>query len=283
VRNLLSPLQEKHLFDFLETDPILAFDYDGTLAPIVKNAGQAQLRPTTKRLLKSLCEFYICALLTGRARNDVLIHLEGIPFAQVLGNHGAEGEIPSPENELMMKETEEWRMQLEAHLGSLQGVQIEDKKLSLSVHYRKARRKSFTIARIEETLKRLKGCRIIGGKQVVNVLPKELGGKGQALVQLKKSYGRATAFFIGDDLNDEEVFTLPESEQIFKARVGRNHESRAEYFIEHQQDMDELLKLILKYARLKRETALEPVSVVQSRSRRALSHSSAPRARAISE
>lgn len=281
VRNLLSPQQEKSLFDFLATDPVLAFDYDGTLAPIVQNAGQAELRPKTRHLLKSLCELYTCALLTGRARGDVLRHLQGIPFAQIIGNHGAEWETPSPDQDEMIRQTTQWRVKLEAMISGLQGVQIEDKRLSLSIHYRKARRKHFALDHIDRALKTLEGMRIIGGKQVINVLPRQIGGKGQAILELKALYGRSTALFVGDDLNDEEVFELPPDERIFKVRVGRGFESRADYFLEHQADMDELLELLLKYGRLKRETVLEPVSAARSRARQHL-HNNGSKARALS-
>jgi trehalose 6-phosphate phosphatase len=255
VRNVLSPLQERKLLEFLETRPILAFDYDGTLAPIVKDASQAKPRPETRQLLTQLCEHYTCALLTGRARKDVLRHLDGIPFAQVLGNHGAEWGESVPGEYAMTRQVKRWLEQLERSLAGLQGVHIEDKGISLSIHYRKARRKEQTLERIQDALKPLRGLRVIGGKQVVNVLPKQLGGKGQALRQLKKFYGAPTALFAGDDLNDEEVFTLPERERVFKIRVEKSFNSKADFFIPHQSDMESLLSLLLRLAPSSRRQA----------------------------
>src|SRR4051812_13781632 len=105
------------LEDFLKTDPILAFDYDGTLAPICKDAGHAEMRPKTRLLLTKVCRRYPCALLTGRARKDVLAHLKGIPFKEVLGNHGAEGAQHHPSLEArMIARTSRWCRILEQAL-----------------------------------------------------------------------------------------------------------------------------------------------------------------------
>ena len=236
-------MQKKKLVEFLETQPLLAFDYDGTLAPIVSDAERANLRPLTRKLLKKVCQLYPCVLMTGRAREDVMRHVKGIPFVQVLGNHGAEwGEsslgLDPAKREAMIARVAGWRVALERDIASLQGVRIEDKRLSLTVHYRNARRKKFTRGRVDAAISGFKGMRVIGGKQVYNLLPREIGGKGKSLIALKKLYGKQTAVFCGDDLNDEEVFELPEREQIFKVRVGRSEQSLADYFLPGQEDID---------------------------------------------
>src|SRR6478736_6355039 len=136
VKNLFSPRNEKALREFLATDPLLGFDYDGTLAPIVTDPLKAQLRPRTRRLLRQLCEKYTCVLLTGRERMNALERLQGIPFAEVLGNHGAEWGKGSKKADILIARTAGWHAQLEATLCGLQGVFIENKRLSLSVHYR---------------------------------------------------------------------------------------------------------------------------------------------------
>jgi trehalose 6-phosphate phosphatase len=270
LRNLVSDLQKKKLLDFLESDPLLAFDYDGTLAPIVTDAGRADLRPKTRRLLKTLCGLYPCALMTGRGRDDVLRHVKGIGFVQVLGNHGAEWGDPElgldPEVvSRMIRRVDEWRAFLAPELGGMQGVLLEDKRLSLTVHYRRARRKKHTLERIQRLVGSLRDVRTIGGKQVLNVLPSELGGKGESLRELKKIYRKNTALFAGDDLNDEEVFVLPETEQVFKIRVGQSYSSKAEFFLPDQERMDWLLETLIRVARVKRNVVLERVGASHAR------------------
>ena len=244
VRNVLGPSQKKKLDQFLKPKPILVFDYDGTLAPIVRRATQAQMRPRTRRLLMRLCEHSVCVLLSGRARQDVLEHVRGIPFSEVVGNHGARMGVLRPGDKTLIGRAHRWYQSLKTELGGLQGVQIEDKCFSLSVHFRHARRKKFAEARILESVARLRGLRLIGGKQVFNLLPREIAGKGQALVELKKLHCSATAIYVGDDLTDEEVFRLPEGEGVFKIRVGKSEISRADYFIPSQKDIDTLLEAL---------------------------------------
>lgn len=244
MRNLLRPSAQRQLLDFLDTDPLLVFDYDGTLSPIVIHADQAVIRKSTRTLLKRLCEHWVCALLSGRARKDVAARVEGIPFVQVVGSHGADWARPRPGNAQRRKRIAAWYRQLEGSLVDVPGVSLENKGLSLSVHYRHAPNRHVAARRIERELASLKGLRVIGGKAVFNLLPRSCGGKGWALRQLKKQYCKSTALYVGDDTTDEDVFSLPEQERVFKIRVGYCADSRAEFYIPCQPDIDRVLELI---------------------------------------
>lgn len=235
------------MIEFLETDPLLVFDYDGTLCPIVDYHDRAVLSPKTRALLYALCDRGTCVVLTGRSRADILPRLEGLPLAQVVGSHGADWSEPRPGDEGVRKRVAGWRRRLEHLLKGLDGVEIEDKGLSLSVHYRSAGDHELSIKRITEALVAIPDARAIGGKEVFNVLPHECSGKGQALVALKLALGKRTALFAGDDLTDEEVFELPPSENVFKIRVGERPGSRADYILNSQAEMESLLELLLKH------------------------------------
>ena len=63
---------------------------DGTLSPIAKRPSQAKLPVGTAKLLRQICRLYPCALLTGRARADIVDKVAEVPFRDVIGNHGAE-------------------------------------------------------------------------------------------------------------------------------------------------------------------------------------------------
>jgi trehalose 6-phosphate phosphatase len=247
VQDVMSAEGLGKMIQFLETDPLLVFDYDGTLCPIVKHHEEALLSARTRELLRKLCDKGTCAVLTGRSRADILPRLQGLALAQVVGSHGSDWPEARPGDEGIRVRVEGWRRELEHLLKGLDGVKIEDKGLSLSIHYRMAEDHELAIKRITEALVALHDARAIGGKEVFNVLPHECSGKGQALVALKLALGKRTALFVGDDLTDEEVFELPPSEGVFKIRVGELAGSRADYILRSQADMESLLELLLKH------------------------------------
>jgi trehalose 6-phosphate phosphatase len=61
--------------------------------------------------------------------------------------------------------------------------------------------------------------------------------------------GIKSAFYIGDDDTDEDVFSLPNT-RIFTVRVGRKVSSQAQYFISEQAEINPLLRTLLRHYRL---------------------------------
>ncbi len=55
------------------------------------------------------------------------------------------------------------------------------------------------------------------------------------------------AVYVGDDETDEDVFSLTDDGlSLFAIRVGRKNHSRAGYFLRNQEEIDELLRLLLR-------------------------------------
>lgn len=52
-------------------DTLLAFDFDGALAPHMAEPDRVQMRPETAALFRRVCMLYPCAVISGRGRNDV--------------------------------------------------------------------------------------------------------------------------------------------------------------------------------------------------------------------
>ena len=124
---------------FAWSNVLLAFDYDGTLAPLVSAPSRATMRESTRRLLRRASRLYPCVVISGRARGDALGRLRGIEICRVVGNHGAE---PSPGAKAMRRRVQQWLPVLKARLAQRQGVIVEDKGFSVAVHYRQARRRN---------------------------------------------------------------------------------------------------------------------------------------------
>ena len=221
---------------------LVALDYDGTLAPIVRRPERAALRLGTRGLLRRLAVLYPCVVISGRSRRDLLRRLRGLGLAGLIGNHGGE---PSPRGRALRARVKRWRTTLEARLGALTGVTIEDKGLSLAIHYRGARRADATRTAIRAAGARLVGARLVGGKHVVNVVPAEAPHKGAALEAVRLRLGCDCSLYVGDDETDEDAFAVAGAARI-GVRVGRKQGSRARYYLRGQVQVDALLELLLR-------------------------------------
>src|SRR5919106_1733768 len=109
---------------FAWSNVLLAFDYDGTLAPMVSAPHRATMRVSTRRLLRRASKLFPCVVISGRARGDALGRLRGVEVCRVVGNHGAE---PSQEAKAMRRRVQQWLPVLKAHLSRRQGAIVEDK------------------------------------------------------------------------------------------------------------------------------------------------------------
>ncbi|MBC7781232.1 MAG: trehalose-phosphatase, partial [Proteobacteria bacterium] len=65
VQPLFSIAGEAALVEVIARRPLLAFDFDGTLAPIVPDRAAAVMTPTTASLLARVAELYPCAVISG--------------------------------------------------------------------------------------------------------------------------------------------------------------------------------------------------------------------------
>jgi trehalose 6-phosphate phosphatase len=249
MRHILGRLGLDVLRQIASSRVLVGFDFDGTLAPIVRDPERAAMRPTTRRLLAQVARCYPCVVISGRARSDALERLRGVGTVEVIGNHGGE---PWQGSRRALRAVREWSPLLSRRLASLQGVTVEDKAYSLAIHYRKSREKTKTRLAIQEATAGLGDVRLIRGKQVVNVLPSDAPHKGMALQKARARQGCDTALYVGDDDTDEDVFALEEPGRLLTVRVGRKLDSLADYFLRSQAEIDALLRLLSRLGRGRR-------------------------------
>ena len=242
MRNILARANREVLEQFAWSKVLLAFDYDGTLAPIASDPDRAVMRETTRRLLRDLAKLYPCIAISGRAQRDALRLLRGVGMHEIVGNHGME---PWHTSDGLADLVAGWVPLLQARLADLSGVKIEDKVFSVAVHYRQSRQKKAARRAILDAAGALGDVRIIGGKLVVNILPKGAPHKGIALLRERQRLECDTAIFVGDDETDEDVFSLHQPGRLLAVRVGRRPSSAAGYYITSQRDIDNLLRVLL--------------------------------------
>lgn len=239
MKHLLSEGSIELLAQFAWSRVLLAFDYDGTLAPIVANRDAAAMRVRTRTLLHQVCQLYPTVVISGRSQQDVAGRLEGLPLRHIIGNHGLE-----PSEHIADFENQVARMlpALQAALAGWGGVEIEDKRYSLAVHYRRSRQKREARKAVFDAVADLKTpVKLVPGKLVINVVPDGAPHKGDALVRLRKQEGADTAVFVGDDVTDEDVFEMDQPGRLLSIRVGRSQSSAAGYFLRDQSEVDRLL------------------------------------------
>jgi trehalose 6-phosphate phosphatase len=243
MRNILARANHEVLQQFAWSKVLLAFDYDGTLAPIVSKPERAIMRHTTRRLLEELVKRYPCVVISGRAQRDVMRRLHGIGVHKIVGNHGAE---PWHAKNRPASKSDRWRRLLDERLSGLRGVKIEDKGFSIAIHYRQSREKRLARSAILDAVSALGDVRLMGGNHVVNILPLGAPHKGIALERERTLLKCDTAIYLGDDETDEDVFAIDQPGQLLTIRIGQRRTSAAAYFIESQRKIDSLLRILLK-------------------------------------
>ena len=121
---------------------LLACDFDGTLAPIASRSEDARIVPESALALSKLADLPSCsvAIVSGRALADVraLAGIDGVIYS---GNHGMEIQgqgidVMDGAASSLRPVIQRLRQQLAAIVGRYEGSFVEDKSLSLSVHYR---------------------------------------------------------------------------------------------------------------------------------------------------
>ena len=243
---------------------LLLSDYDGTLTPIVSRPEEAILTPAVREKLRALAKkpAFSVGIISGRRLSEVkaLVEVEGIYYA---GNHGLEIEGPgikfiNPAAKAAQTQMKNLARQFSAKLGSTEGVIVEDKGLSLSIHYRLVKKSEEKI--VAETFHQIISpwlregkIRLTSGKKVWEVKPPIDWHKGKAVEIIMKeikallNLEQSLTIYLGDDTTDEDAFKIihrPQGWSIFIG--GENPSSNADYFLNSALEVSNFLSRLLK-------------------------------------
>lgn len=245
---LLSEEGRQALRALVEKPILYAFDFDGTLAPISLDRDAVKIPYSVSEWLRELATRAPCAVISGRALADLAPRLNGeIPY--LVGNHGIENPTVTQDS-LCIAEGVclEWKRTISTNfVQSLKvlGVEIEDKRYSLTAHYRGVAEPARVRTALLLLLQQLSPPpRLILGKFSVNALPPGQGGKGPAVLALMVHLRQNGLFFVGDDDTDENVFALPEG-LVMGVRVGKQADSRAKFYLKHQGEIEEVIRFLV--------------------------------------
>lgn len=253
---------------------LLFTDYDGTLTPIVEKPELAIISEETRLLLKNLAtqRRITVGIISGRALADLKekVNLGEIVYA---GNHGFE--IEGPGINFVNPLANEVRPLFKAlshllalALGTTRGVFIENKGLTLSVHYRqmpehKAPYLESIVQKIVKEFQSIARFRITSGKKVYELRPDVDWDKGKAIKLLMERYNsRNTSetlpIFLGDDITDEDGFHfLKKLGKGISVHIGNNlRRTAAKYYLRSTDEVNSFLSALLSYSQTRIENQL---------------------------
>jgi trehalose-phosphatase len=244
-------LKDRRLFVFL--------DYDGTLAPIAEKPEYALITKQAKDLLRELSNAPRCriAVISGRSLKDIssMVGLSDIIYG---GNHGLELAGPgvrfkSPVSQKHRDILKKILRVLRNKLRPIKGVLIENKDLSLSIHYRRVNDKNIPLVKnifCETTAFNLwrNEIRVRLGKKVFEVCPPVNWDKGKAVLWLlhNMSFSEKASvmpIYIGDDVTDEDAFKILKDSGL-TVFVGRQQRTNAQYYVNDTDEVLDFLKIL---------------------------------------
>jgi trehalose 6-phosphate phosphatase len=188
---LLAPLSEA------PAESAILLDVDGVLAPIVARPELAAVPEATKAEVRRLAARYrLVACVSGREGADAR-RLVGVDGVQVVGNHGLE----------LVAGPEKLALEIAAFAKTLTWP-VEDKHLSLSLHYRNAPDEEAARAELEGVAERARAAGLVPrwGRKVLEIRPPVEADKGTAVRTLLERSGARRALYAGDDTTDLDAF-----------------------------------------------------------------------------
>jgi trehalose 6-phosphate phosphatase len=224
----------------------LFMDFDGTLAPLQSRPQRVRLGHEMRLVLNRLARQSKVRMfvISGRLRADVQrrVNVAGV---QCLGLHGWDGSNGTFLKLKVYQSLRSAKREIRERLRGLPGTWIEDKTPIFAVHYRDA--SSATALQVAAAVREVVGplapdLRLLRGRKVWEVLPREFKGKGAAITTLIAKLPPDTlAIYLGDDATDESGFAaLPEGLTV---RVGERRATAARFFL---RDLEEVTSFLTR-------------------------------------
>ena len=224
---------------------LLLLDFDGTISEIATRHEDATLLPGVAGELERLARKagHTVGVLSGRSLDDVARRV-GVPGLIYAGNHGLEIDgaglrFLHPEASTAMPALAECEAELVAALAEIPGARVENKTLTLTVHFRETPAEWHQ--RVESTFRSVAAppvgagrFRVTSAKAALELRPAVDWDKGRALELIRSRLcADATPIYFGDDATDEDAFRAAQAAGGFGVFVGpAGTGSAADYRVE---------------------------------------------------
>jgi trehalose 6-phosphate phosphatase len=189
---------------------LVATDFDGTLARVVRNPRGARPLPEAARALSALAQRTPVAVISGRDLANLFVQCP-LPGVLLLGSYGLEpwreagtSPIPLPPSNPSDR-LKRIAAQVQAATEDLPGVEVEIKTLGVAVHYRNVSDRhaaGLELRGLVASIARRQDLELLRGRFVLELRDRHAGDKGTALVQLLDRISPRGCVYAGDDLGD---------------------------------------------------------------------------------
>ncbi len=256
----------EYLFDHIneifpiirQSDKCLLFlDYDGTLVGIKSRPQDAKPSQRTKRIVFALNSNprIFPVIVSGRQISQIMDFFKGNPIKElnIVGSHGAEFKLKGSSPKIagsarkQMGIIKELGKKIKACLKDAQCFYIEQKIVSVAVHYRNCSKKD--MPRLDDVRTLIGevisegGLDVIEGKKIIEVKSSGIN-KGKAIAYMQKKLrqnGNQISLCVGDDITDEYMFSENTRGINIKVSAGPDIQSRAGYYLNN---VGEVLKFL---------------------------------------
>jgi trehalose-phosphatase len=229
---------------------LLAFDFDGALAPIVPRPEDARPLPGALEAVQRLsrADGVVTALVSGRSRHDLAEVSGAQPSTHLLlvGSHGAEVDADGPAglDDAARARLADVTAVLEDVARHHRGAHLECKPASVVLHTRLIEDRGAAARAAADALTALEGrpgVHVTPGKEVVEAAVVKTG-KGAALQRLRQAYSVDAVLYVGDDVTDEDAFAVLGPGDV-GVKVGEG-DTLARYRVADPSAVRDLLRLL---------------------------------------
>jgi alpha,alpha-trehalase len=234
---------------------LLLCDFDGTLVPFDPDPRAVVLGDEMARVLGSLASRPHCSVgvISGRRLQDIRDRVTVVGELYIAGFHGLEIQTPGeaflhPDASSAATTTHAIAEVVRPRLASLPGAFVEDKDLSIVLHYRDAEPAVRVVAQslfMDAARAALDAgqVRLLPGACMIELLPAARWHKGSALEWIRERvelvHGPTFTIYIGDDVTDEDAF---QAVGLHGMTVGASERvTSAEFRVDGPADVERLL------------------------------------------
>jgi len=193
----------------------ILLDIDGTLAPIVEHAGDANVPEGTRHLLIAVARRYgLVACVSGRRAKEARA-MVSVGTISYIGSHGAELLRAGWTEPVLDPQVEDWARRIEAFGREVDTpdlrrcrVRLEDKGAIVGFHWRGAPDEDTARAAIDAIAARAEkaGLRTHWGRKVLEVRPPVRIDKGVGVTAFLAGATLRAVLYVGDDTTDVDAF-----------------------------------------------------------------------------
>ena len=201
--------------ELLKQSPFgLITDVDGTISLTAPTPQQAEVSPVCRRYLSTLCnQLALVAAISGRPAVEVrdMVRIDGMVY---IGNHGLERWTEGHSE--FLEDVQHYSRVVKAAieelaplLSSIEGISIQDKGITATIHYRLCPEPQLAERQILTEIERspqARSLQIMREKMAIDLLPPVKADKGTATLHLVQEYKLHGGIYLGDDLTDINAF-----------------------------------------------------------------------------